>query len=568
MSYEEGQQPKFAPQPPLRNLDASGARAGSEAGMGTDSQQSDTSRPPRRIRLYRPAGAEPAGEGILGLPLAQAALESINPYSASLSADPAWRESSEKCAIFGIYASERDVSRIAYYGLFAQQHRGQESSGIAVANGEHIVCHKDMGLVNQVFNEDILQLLKGPAAIGHNRYSTTGGSVKLNAQPLIFNKHFQRRRGLALGHNGNLVNTMELRQLLLEQFGVTPQTTSDTELIGLLLQEYFVHGSFEEALLKVCNLCRGAFCLVVLTADGVWAARDPWGVRPLCLGRLKKGYVVASENCAFPLIGAEYVREVEPGEIVRLDDKGFTSWHMERPAQRKHCMFEYFYFSRPDTLLRDSEVYSMRFRMGQQLFHEAPVEADMVIGVPESGRPAAEGFSAASGIPVREGLVKNRYVARTFIQPMQSMRAEGVRMKYSVLEQTVRGKRVVLIDDSIVRGNTTRQIPEMLREAGATEIHMRISSSPIIHPCYYGIDFGDPEELIAHRMSVAEIREHLGVDSLHYISVDGMVESTGFPKPDFCLACFNGEYPIKLPENGGPRKFMLEQESHPDQNTG
>jgi amidophosphoribosyltransferase len=467
-------------------------------------------------------------------------------------------EAREACALFGIYAPERDVSRITYYGLFAQQHRGQESSGIAVANAEHIVCHKDMGLVNQVFNEDILRLLKGTAAIGHNRYSTTGSSVKANAQPMIFDKHFQRHRALALGHNGNLVNVHELRAILRDEFSVNPETTSDSELFGLLLQEHYTRGTFQNALRKVGNLCRGAFCIVALTSDAVWAMRDPWGVRPLCLGTIDKGWVVASESCAFPLIGAKYEREVEPGEIVRLDKGGFTSWKLDTPTERKHCMFEYFYFSRPDTLLRDHEVYAMRFNMGRQLAREAPVEADMVIGVPESGRPAAEGFSAESGIPVREGLVKNRYVARTFIQPMQSMRSESVRMKYSVLEQTVKDKRIVLIDDSIVRGSTTRAIPDMLREAGAREIHMRISSSPIKHPCFYGVDFGTYDELIAAKLSVAEIRERLGVDSLHYLTIDGMVVSTGLPHDEFCLACFDGHYPIALPTaEGALGKYSL-----------
>jgi amidophosphoribosyltransferase len=469
-------------------------------------------------------------------------------------------EARESCAVFGIYAPARDVSRITYYGLFALQHRGQESSGIAVAHGEHITCYKDMGLVNQVFSkEEMLQLLKGIAAIGHNRYSTTGGSVKANAQPLVFDKHFMRKRALALAHNGNLVNALQLAQVLKKDFGIKAKTTSDSELIGLLLQEHYARGSFEDAMLTVCNICRGAFSIVVLTSDAVWAVRDPWGVRPLCLGEIKKGHVVASESCALPLLGAEYVREVDPGEVVRLDDQGITSWQLSTPQNRKECIFEYFYFSRPDTLLRNSEVYAMRFRMGKQLFREMPVEADIVIGVPESGRPAAEGFSAASGIPVREGLVKNRYVARTFIEPIQSMRQEGVRMKYSPLEQTVKGKRIVLIDDSIVRGNTTREIPAMLREAGAAEIHMRVSSPPIRHPCFYGIDFGTREELIAARKTVAEIREYLGVDSLHYITIDGMVEATGFPKDEFCLACFNEHYPIPLPRQMELGKFIFEQ---------
>jgi len=464
----------------------------------------------------------------------------------------------EACALFGIYAPERDVSRITYYGLFALQHRGQESSGIAVSHGEHIIVKKDMGLVNQVFDEDTLRLLKGNAAIGHNRYSTTGASLKLNAQPMVFDKHFQRRKALAIGHNGNLVNTHELRELLAEKFDVQTQTSSDSELVGLLLEQYYAKGTFQSALRKVGNAAKGAFCIVALTSDAVWAMRDPHGIRPLCLGKIDKGWVVASESCAFPLVGATYEREVEPGEIVRLDDKGFTSWKLdEKPKQPRHCMFEFFYFSRPDSLLSGNEVYSMRFEMGRQLAREAPVNADMVIGVPESGRPAAEGYSAESGIPVREGLVKNRYVARTFIQPVQSMRNESVRMKYSVLEQTVKGKRIVLIDDSIVRGSTTRAIPDMLREAGALEIHMRVSSSPIKHPCFYGVDFGTYEELIAARFSVDQIRERLGVDSLHYLSIPGMVSSTGLPHEQFCLACFNGDYFVELPPAEVRGKFNL-----------
>ena len=456
-------------------------------------------------------------------------------------------EARESCAVFGIFAPERDVSRITYYGLFAQQHRGQESSGIAVANDEHITCWKEMGLVTQVFDEEILQLLKGTAAIGHNRYSTTGGSLKRNAQPIVFDKHFMRRKALALAHNGNLVNTLELKDLLENNYGISLTQTNDSALMGRLLEEFYSRAPFEEALKQLGNMARGAYCLALLTSDAVWGIRDPWGVRPLCIGKVRKGYVLASESCAFPLIGAEYIREVEPGEIVRLDDQGVTSFRLDKTTARKACIFEYFYFARPDTLLRDREVYAMRFRMGRKLAREAPVEADIVIGVPESGRPAAEGYSSESGVPVREGLVKNRYVARTFINPIQSMRQEGVRMKYSPLAETVKGKRVVLIDDSIVRGNTTRQIPAMLRDAGAREVHMRVSSPPIKFPCFYGIDFGTPEELIAHSKSVKEIEQHLGVDSLHYLTIDGMVEATGFSKDDFCLACFNEEYPIRLP---------------------
>jgi amidophosphoribosyltransferase len=469
----------------------------------------------------------------------------------------------ESCAVFGIFAPERDVSRITYYGLLALQHRGQESSGIAVAIGEHIVCHKEMGLVTQVFTEDIMQMLKGQAAIGHNRYSTTGGSLKRNAQPMVFNKHFQRRRALALSHNGNLVNAVELKRLLEQEHGVAMQSTNDSALMGMLLQEYYSRGTFEDALVRVGNMARGAFSVVLLTSDAIWAMRDPYGVRPLCIGQIKKGWVAASESCAFPLIGADYVREVAPGEVVRLDDRGEASWQLATPPVYKACIFEYFYFARPDTLLRDREVYSMRFRMGQQLWREAPVAADIVIGVPESGRPAAEGFSAESGIPVREGLVKNRYVQRTFIEPIQSMRQEGVRMKYSPLHETLAGKRVVLLDDSIVRGSTTKEIPAMLRAAGAREVHMRVSSPPIKHPCFYGIDFGTSEELIAAKASVEEVGKLLGVDSLSYLSIDGMIAATGLPPNEFCLACFSGNYPIPLPADEPLGKFVFEDEPGP-----
>lgn len=466
----------------------------------------------------------------------------------------------EKCAITGVFAPGKDVSRITYYSLFALQHRGQESSGIAVSTDRHIVLYKDMGLVQQVFNEEILTMLRGDAAIGHNRYSTTGCSTRLNAQPLYFGDPGDPKRSFAVAHNGNLVNTWELLGEL-SRAGITPDTTSDTEMFGLLVLEGLKDKPFDEALRAALSRIRGAYCFVILTTDALYAVRDPDGIRPLSLGETQGGHVAASESAAFPIIGAKYLRDVEPGEMVRIDADGIHSSRFQ-PADIHMCMFEYFYFCRPDTLLRGKSAYSMRVEMGRQLARESGVDADAVIAVPDSGIPAAIGYAQESGLPYHEGLVKNRYVGRTFIEPLQSQREIGVRMKLNPLREVIDGRRIVLVDDSIVRGNTSRQIVRMLRNVGAKEVHMRLSSPPIKYPCFYGIDFGTYEELVAAGREVDEINETIGADSLQYISLEGVVKATGLPFGEFCLACFNNERPIPISEQMKIGKFILEKNSN------
>ncbi len=464
----------------------------------------------------------------------------------------------DKCAVFGVFAPGRDVSRITYYALFALQHRGQESSGIAVSTDRHVMLYKDMGLVQQVFSEDLLAMMRGDAAIGHNRYSTTGRSTRVNAQPVVIQDTENPARSFAIAHNGNLVNTWELAGDL-ANLGASQETTSDTETFGLLVQSFISEMSFDDALRETVKRARGAYSLVILTTDALYAVRDPDGIRPLALGSFEGGYVVASESAAFPLVGGELVRDVEPGEIIRIDRSGL---HSERFAEsRIHtCMFEFFYFCRPDALLRGKEVYSMRVEMGRQLARESGVEADIVIPVPDSGLPAGIGYADESGLPYHEALIKNRYVGRTFIEPLQAQRVIGVRMKLNPLHEVIQGKRLVLVDDSIVRGNTSRQMVKMLRKAGAREVHMRLSSPPIKFPCYYGIDFGTYEELIAAGRSVEEINEVIGADTLEYLSLEGVVKATGFPFDEFCLACFNNERPIPISEQMKVGKFILEEE--------
>lgn len=464
----------------------------------------------------------------------------------------------EACAVFGVFAPERDVSRITYYSLFALQHRGQESSGIAVATDKHIICYKEMGLVQQVFNESILRMLKGHAAIGHNRYSTTGSSTLKNAQPVLFEGHAKEERSFALAHNGNLVNTTELAAEM-ERSGLSPRASTDTEIFGVLLEHAWHEQPFIDALVEVLGRVSGAYSLVILTTDALYAVRDPLGIRPLAVGRFPDGYVVASESAAFPIVGGRYLREVEPGEIVRIDRDGISSFRFASGEWRM-CMFEYFYFCRPDSILRGKEVYSMRIEMGRALAREAPVAADIVVPVPDSGVPAAIGYAEESGSPYHEALIKNRYVGRTFIEPLQAQRDLGVRMKLNPLREVIADKRVVLVDDSIVRGSTSRQIIKMLRHAGAREVHFRISSPPIKYPCYYGIDFGTFEELIAANLSEEGIAAQLACDSLHYLSLDRVVAATGLPRGEFCLACFNNERPIPLREQMRIGKFVLEKE--------
>jgi amidophosphoribosyltransferase len=454
------------------------------------------------------------------------------------------------CGVFGIRSRERDVARVTFFGLFALQHRGQESAGIAVSDRGRLTVLRDMGLVTQVFDEQKLRGLRGEAAIGHTRYSTTGATHWANAQPLI-----QRGRGrtVALGHNGNLVNAAELRDELAAE-GITLSTTSDSELIGALIANDT--GPLEDAVAGAMARLEGAFSVVALAHDKLIGFRDRHGFRPLCLGRTDDGdWVLASETCALDLVGAELERELAPGELVLIDEKGVHARQAVEPAQNGAlCIFEFFYLARPDSRLAGVEVHGARVRMGERLAEESPAEADLVMPIPDSGTPAAIGFARASGIPFSEGLIKNRYVGRTFIQPDQGLREQGVKLKFNPLAE-VAGKRIVAVDDSIVRGNTTRKIVGMLFEAGAAEVHVRVSAPPVISQCYYGIDFAQEEELIASSRSVEEIREHLGATSLAYLSLDGLVAATKRPESELCRACLTRDYPTAVPREAAKLKF-------------
>ena len=465
----------------------------------------------------------------------------------------------EACGVFGIYAPGENIAKLAYFGLYALQHRGQESAGIATFAGDRVYCYKNMGLVSQVFNEDILQKLPGDLAVGHTRYSTTGSSLMVNAQPAIVKT---RLGSLALAHNGNLVNTLELREKLIQQDRCF-LTTTDSEAIALAIADQVDKGKeWLDGAINAFQLCQGAYSLVIGTPVGLMGVRDPHGIRPLVIGTLegkKNRYVLASETCGLDIIGAEYLRDVEPGELVWITEEGLASFHWANKPARKLCIFEMIYFARPDSVMHDETLYSYRLRLGAQLAKESLVEADVVIGVPDSGIPAAIGFSRASGIPYGEGLIKNRYVGRTFIQPTQSMRESGIRMKLNTLKDVLAGKRVIIVDDSIVRGTTSKKIVKALRDAGATEVHMRISSPPVTHPCFYGIDTDNQEQLIAATKSVQEIANRIGVDSLAYLSWQGMLEVTGEDTNSFCSACFTGDYPITIPENIKRSKLMLEK---------
>jgi amidophosphoribosyltransferase len=458
----------------------------------------------------------------------------------------------DECGVFGVYAPESDVARLAYFALYALQHRGQESAGIATSEDGHIMTLRDLGLVSQVFDEVKLSGLTGQAAVGHVRYSTTGSSAWENAQPI----YRSDRHDVALAHNGNLINAVQLHSEMSDR-GVGFRSTSDSELIAALLSTHEAD-SVQDAVAEVVPRLEGAFSTVVMTEDSVIAFRDPAGLRPLALGRLGDRYCVASESCAFDIIGAEFLREVVPGEMVVLDKRGIETVQVSQGERRAFCVFEHIYFARPDSQLEGRLTQLSRRRMGEILWREAPVEADLVISVPDSGNPAANGYSQASGIPKDDGLIKNRYVARTFIQPGQELRKHGLRMKFNPLPEIVGGKRLVVVDDSIVRGNTTRQIVRMLRDAGAAEVHMRVSAPPIRHPCHYGIDMSTTQEMIAHGRSVEEVAEELGCDSLAYLSLEGLYEAIGLGRDTHCDACFTGEYPLERTEEA-KGKFALEE---------
>ena len=482
----------------------------------------------------------------------------------------------EECGVFGVYAPGRDVARLTFFGLYALQHRGQESAGIATSDARAAYIHKGMGLVAQVFNEDNLKPLVGHLAIGHTRYSTTGSSHLRNAQPYLIETIYGP---LGVAHNGNITNALQLRHMLLER-GVGLSSTTDSEVITQMLaappEVWFSanhNGNGESAKTPIdsvnlenaspvadrwidrirafMQIAEGAFSLTILTRDAVYAARDSLGLRPLCLGQAEGGYVVASESCALQTIGAQFLREVNPGEIIRLDRSGMTAFEGHKPAPRSLCIFEYVYFARPDSRLEGQVVHAVRQRLGMQLAREAPIDADIVVGVPDSAIPAAIGYSLESGLPYTEGLIKNRYIGRTFIHPDDTLRRVGVALKYNPLTSNLKGKRVVLIDDSIVRGNTAAPLIKLLRDGGATEVHVRVSSPPVRHPCFMGVDMATYKELIAHKLNVEQIRQHIGADSLSYLSLYGLVQAVQdavTTETGHCTACFSGAYPVKIPQ--------------------
>jgi amidophosphoribosyltransferase len=473
----------------------------------------------------------------------------------------------EECGVFGVWAPGEEVAKLTFYGLFALQHRGQEAAGIAVGDGSQVLVYKDLGLVSQVFSEQVLASLRGHVAVGHARYSTTGGGSWENAQPTF--RTTAAGTGLALGHNGNLVNTAELYERMVEE-GVDFDTanssapvrgcdraTTDSDVVCGLLAAHAVDKGFEQAALELFPKVRGAFSMVFADESTLYAARDPQGVRPLVLGRLERGWVVASETAALDIVGATFVREVEPGELLAIDEGGLRSQHFASPNP-KGCVFEYVYLARPDTTISGRSVHSTRVEIGRKLAAEHPVEADLVIPVPESGTPAAVGYAQGSGIPYGNGLVKNAYVGRTFIQPSQTIRQLGIRLKLNPLREVIRGKRLIVVDDSIVRGNTQRALVRMLREAGALEVHVRIASPPVRWPCFYGIDFASRAELIANGMDLDGIRRSIGADSLGYVSLDGLISASEQPRTRLCAACFDGNYPIPLPDEAKVGKFLLE----------
>ncbi|MEJ7707256.1 MAG: amidophosphoribosyltransferase [Nocardioidaceae bacterium] len=476
--------------------------------------------------------------------------------------DPHDRGPQDACGVFGVWAPGEDVSKLAYFGLYALQHRGQESAGIAVGNGRNILVYKDMGLVSQVFDESTLESLKGHVAVGHSRYSTTGASTWHNAQPTF---RSTPHNAIALGHNGNLTNTSELASRVDELAQAegksagsisTTEASTDTDLVTALLAAD-PDRSLEAAALDVLPTLRGAFCFVFMDQGTLYAARDPQGIRPLVLGRLERGWVIASETAALDIVGASYIREIEPGEMLAIDEAGLRTQRFAEPKP-KGCLFEFVYLARPDTLINDTRVQTVRSEIGRRLAREHPVEADLVIPVPESGTPAAIGYAEESKIPYGQGLVKNSYVGRTFIQPSNTIRQLGIRLKLNPLRDVIAGKRLIVVDDSIVRGNTQRALVRMLREAGALEVHVRIASPPVKWPCFYGIDFATSAELIANGLTDEEICRSIDADSLGYVSLDELVAASRVDKDKLCRACFDGVYPVALPEPEMLGKHLLE----------
>ncbi len=476
--------------------------------------------------------------------------------------DPHDQGPQDACGVFGVWAPGEDVAKLTYFGLYALQHRGQESAGIAVSNGRQILVYKDMGLVSQVFDESTLESLKGHVAVGHSRYSTTGASTWHNAQPTF---HPTATGSIALAHNGNLINTPELAQMVVGaeggehldlQMRMPPASTNDTSVVTQLLAHH-PGQTVEERAADLLPQIQGAYSFVWMDEHTLYAARDPQGIRPLVLGRLERGWVIASETAALDIVGASFIREIEPGEMVAVDEDGLRTQQFAEPAP-KHCLFEFVYLARPDTLITGQRVHSVRVEIGRKLAKAFPADADLVIPVPESGTPSAIGYAEASGIPYGMGLVKNSYVGRTFIQPSQTIRQLGIRLKLNPLRDVIEGKRLVVVDDSIVRGNTQRALVRMLREAGAREVHVRISSPPVKWPCFYGIDFATRAELIANGLTSDEICRSIDADSLGYISLEDLVEATSVPNDDLCRACFDGVYPIPLPEPERLGKGILE----------
>jgi amidophosphoribosyltransferase len=448
----------------------------------------------------------------------------------------------EACGIVGVYAPGHDVARMSYFGLYALQHRGQESAGIAVSDGASIVCHREMGLLSSIFDEAILGTLTGHIGVGHTRYSTTGSSIVVNAQPLLERAEFG---DVSLAHNGNLTNTDAMRDTL--EAATVLQATSDSEVLAKLI----VQAPGDDMIARIRSVmerAEGAYSVIMSTEKALYGFRDPWGVRPLCYGKLPSGgYMFASESCALATVGAEYLRELDPGEIVWVDGAGL---HVEKAQHSKPhalCMFEYIYFARPDSLLSGKSIYMARAEMGRQLAREYPVDADVVMAIPDSAIPGGIGYSEESGLPYVEGLIKNRYIGRTFISPDQAMRSRGVHLKFNPIVENLRGRRVVVVDDSIVRGTTTPRIVKLLRDAGALEVHVRITSPPIMHPCYLGVDMATYDELIAANMSVDEIRAKIGADSLGFLSKEGLLAATQRKRSEMCLGCLTGEYPETYP---------------------